>query len=920
MRRCPSRDLTRQRTQSSNTADKPAGSSQRAQPSPAQHSPAQPSTAQHSTAQHSTAQHNTTLPADCRVHPARLTFRSSAAAVHVCVRGASSVDAATAPPIVSAHNLHKTYLLGVEGVPALRGVNLNIAPGEFIMILGTSGGGKCFARGTRLRLFNGDSVAVEDVVGGEQLMGDDGRPRTVSRGSLVHYDPLNRKEGEEEERLYRITPSWEGARPFTVNGAHILVLVNPTRPWKVERSSGWSVSWAELSTDNVMRLQSLTNSSWTEAQAQAKLDELTAQWQPLEWEVSVEQFLSATGDVQRLCMLVACKAITFHNPLLPSLRQVLCTVLQSHPSSAQLLYVARWLGIWLMNGASDSASISLDGAPKTDPHSHYEMLAELIRYQKLFNEPVSQVIDQTFSAGWSIHWLHYGVGSVADRVLRSYGLISNKHIPRALICDSLTVRRCLMAGIIDSNGLYVKSERYDIQAEQLGIITAIKELAATLGLRNGAVTPCHCTDQRTGVQYHGYRIVLSGDMWNVVRYCLATHRQSLQPGALGYVDRSDGGRGYGFTYPFTITELPTDEYFGFAVHDGINRRFLLDDYTVTHNVSLTTTLHTSPLTRQLLAATDSPCACCVLCAVTCQTSLLNIIGTIDKPTKGEITICGQRITSSTTDRQFADLRLRRIGFVFQTFNLIPSMNAEENVALPMILAGEKSRGSIARRARELLTRVGLGHRLDHLPSQLSGGEQQRVTIARAIANRPQLLLLDEPTGDLDTVNGTIILGLLLQLNRHEGITCVMVTHDQSLKHYAHRVVHMVDGKVLRIETIDEGERLRADSELQRKVESIHDDRHQQEQEQQQQAAEVEAGRANGSILPSQSAAGATLTEWRDTATYYEYIKQQQTRHTPHSASATQQSGGTYAVLPGVTAVVGNTNGANRPSVRIEASV
>ena len=134
--------------------------------------------------------------------------------------------------------------------------------------------------------------------------------------------------------------------------------------------------------------------------------------------------------------------------------------------------------------------------------------------------------------------------------------------------------------------------------------------------------------------------------------------------------------------------------------------------------------------------------------------------------------------------------------MFQTFNLIPSMNAEENVALPMILAGEKSRASISRRARELLSSVGLGHRVDHLPSQLSGGEQQRVTIARAIANRPQLLLLDEPTGDLDTVNGTIILGLLLQLNRHEGITCVMVTHDQSLKHYAHRVVHMVDGKGL----------------------------------------------------------------------------------------------------------------------------
>ena len=300
-----------------------------------------------------------------------------------------------------------------------------------------------------------------------------------------------------------------------------------------------------------------------------------------------------------------------------------------------------------------------------------------------------------------------------------------------------------------------------------------------------------------------------------------------------------------------------------------------------------------------------------------KTSLLNIIGTIDKPTKGEITICGQRITATTTDRQFADLRLRRIGFVFQTFNLIPSMNAEENVALPMILAGDKSRGSIARRARELLTRVGLGHRLDHLPSQLSGGEQQRVTIARAIANRPQLLLLDEPTGDLDTVNGTIILGLLLQLNRHEGITCVMVTHDQSLKHYAHRVVHMVDGKVLRVEHIDEGERQRADSELQQRVDAIQGDR----QAQQQHDADAEAAQANGSAAPADSR-GAGTTEFRDTAVHYDYL-----RSAPHAqsqaksaAGAAYRGGGTYAVLPGVNAVVGSVDGINRPTVRIEAAM
>jgi putative ABC transport system ATP-binding protein len=148
------------------------------------------------------------------------------------------------------------------------------------------------------------------------------------------------------------------------------------------------------------------------------------------------------------------------------------------------------------------------------------------------------------------------------------------------------------------------------------------------------------------------------------------------------------------------------------------------------------------------------------------------------------------------------------------------MTAEENVSLPMILEGRLSTSEISARACELLDRVGLGERKDHLPSQLSGGEQQRVTIARAIANRPSVLLLDEPTGDLDTVNGTIILSLLLHLNRQEQITCIMVTHDTALKAYAHRVVHMVDGKVARIEPISSDTRQGMDAALATKVAQI----------------------------------------------------------------------------------------------------
>jgi len=184
-----------------------------------------------------------------------------------------------------------------------------------------------------------------------------------------------------------------------------------------------------------------------------------------------------------------------------------------------------------------------------------------------------------------------------------------------------------------------------------------------------------------------------------------------------------------------------------------------------------------------------------------KTSLLNIIGTIDKPTKGELFIAGTRIGSNTPDKDLADLRLHRIGFVFQTFNLLASLSAVENVEMPMILDGHLSRSERRARAIELLTIVGMQDRLDHLPAQLSGGEQQRVTIARSIANRPDILLLDEPTGDLDTVNTAIVMKLLSDLNKKEGITMVMVTHDVGLKYFANRIIWIRDGKIQRIENV-----------------------------------------------------------------------------------------------------------------------
>jgi len=177
-----------------------------------------------------------------------------------------------------------------------------------------------------------------------------------------------------------------------------------------------------------------------------------------------------------------------------------------------------------------------------------------------------------------------------------------------------------------------------------------------------------------------------------------------------------------------------------------------------------------------------------------KTTLLNIIGTIDKPTGGVLEILGEPVTQESSDNYLADLRLRKIGFVFQTFNLIATMSAFENVELPMTLIGQLSKNERRKRAKELLKLVGLEDRITHLPSELSGGEQQRVTIARALANNPEILLLDEPTGDLDTRNTVEIMDLLLNINLNKKTTCIMVTHNPDVECYADRILYVSDGK------------------------------------------------------------------------------------------------------------------------------
>jgi putative ABC transport system ATP-binding protein len=176
-----------------------------------------------------------------------------------------------------------------------------------------------------------------------------------------------------------------------------------------------------------------------------------------------------------------------------------------------------------------------------------------------------------------------------------------------------------------------------------------------------------------------------------------------------------------------------------------------------------------------------------------KSTLLGLLAGLDTPTGGAIHIDGEEITRLNED-QLADLRGRKIGFVFQSYQLIPTLTAEENVLLPAELAGVNGAEALGR-ARELLQTVGLEDRYEHYPVQLSGGEQQRVALARAFMRRPPLLLADEPTGNLDSVNGRQVLDLLLSMNRSEGATLVLVTHDRDLAAHATRIILLRDGLV-----------------------------------------------------------------------------------------------------------------------------
>jgi putative ABC transport system ATP-binding protein len=180
-----------------------------------------------------------------------------------------------------------------------------------------------------------------------------------------------------------------------------------------------------------------------------------------------------------------------------------------------------------------------------------------------------------------------------------------------------------------------------------------------------------------------------------------------------------------------------------------------------------------------------------------KSTMMNLVGCLDIPTKGSIYLDGRDI-SKLSESQLASTRGRKIGFIFQQFNLIPTLNALENVMLPLAFQDEGD-SEARKKSTELLNMVGLGDRMRHLPSQLSGGQMQRVAIARSLAVDPEIILADEPTGNLDSRTGGFIIDFLRKVHMNDSKTIIMVTHDLHLVKFADRVVHLKDGQIERIE-------------------------------------------------------------------------------------------------------------------------
>jgi len=177
-----------------------------------------------------------------------------------------------------------------------------------------------------------------------------------------------------------------------------------------------------------------------------------------------------------------------------------------------------------------------------------------------------------------------------------------------------------------------------------------------------------------------------------------------------------------------------------------------------------------------------------------KSTMLNMVGCLDLPTKGKVFLDGQDISQMSEDK-LAQIRGKKIGFVFQQFNLLQNLNALENVMLPMIFQGKSEKERI-KKAESLLTTFGLGNRMGHKPAELSGGEQQRIAICRALSNDPEILVADEPTGNLDSTTGKKIMETFIDLHKNEKKTIIVVTHDPTIANYGNQIVHIKDGQLV----------------------------------------------------------------------------------------------------------------------------
>ena len=483
----------------------------------------------------------------------------------------------------AAHVRHNGVRFTPNQVEAIHsGLNLGLT-----LIVGAPGSGKCFARGTQLRLYNGEVIAVERIRGGELLMGDDSSPRTVVPGSIVGGRPTDRAE------LHLITPESSGAVPFTVNGAHILVLRNDTKPCKRSQGSAWKVLWYEVDTaGNEMQKKSKTFAS--EDAADADVRRRVKEWEPLLWEVSVDDYLRCAPSLRAQCRMFQSDPVTFVAPHMDSLHRVLTDVLGKEASEAQMDWAAWYLGLWLSTGRGDCESnwdsIILEELPFTDAATWREpIIRRLHVYSELFGESVKWSYERRSRSTGHRH-LCFTFGralalSITQRLLLAYRLEQHPHIPHSWLCDTLDVRRGVLAGLIDGCGFHgALALEYSLRTDYSNEVGAgCRLLALSLGVKASKVTPATAGLRAStdGQSQGGFVVGIAGDLRAVVQLCAASHAHPAGMTEEAYVEKVRDAACFGFT----VEARGVGDYYGFSVRGGANQRFLLEDFTVTHNVS-----------------------------------------------------------------------------------------------------------------------------------------------------------------------------------------------------------------------------------------------------------------------------------------------------------------------------------------------